>query len=227
MNRLARFRFVTCLLLSAAVVLLAGCGMSAAERLDVLQQASAGVQEQIKQIDQDIESLSAALAEARDYLAALPADDALALQVQSRIEKALAHQGRLEHAREIAEDQLAKLDAAIDRVKADGSVGFADELDVYAEMIRDASPVIPPPYGWIAGLLGVIGGGIAAVLRNREKSERLNAEAHASYSENIASELVENIDTLLKENWTTEDEGKSLLRQAQSVHAKQFVRSAK
>ncbi|MEM1213702.1 MAG: hypothetical protein AAGI68_15550 [Planctomycetota bacterium] len=165
---------IACLILSAGLCFLAGCGTTSADRLTMARGFAEQAGERVESIDASIAEGEKHVERLTDLLSMVVGDER-AEEIGAQIEEA---QAILEGLREQKDEAVASAERWADEVKAieaRGDVGWADEAQAAAEGGKEVGGFLPEPFGSItvavSGALSIVFGLIAE--RNRRQKRRV------------------------------------------------------
>lgn len=210
-NKIMAMGFVVMLFL--CITALPGCGLSSTERIETLASWTTTLEDLTDQLDEQIEIVESAIEEAE----AMADDSSLSADEKEAVADSLAtfteKLNDLESGREEANKVLTKINEALDSIETGDDSSIADEIAVYASVLKaTGAATTGTGYGlWLS--LGGIGLSVISGL--------LGAGASSTVSSSKIADLQSTFNTVVKsvENGLTtlDDEDASTFKSALSV----------
>jgi len=199
---------------------LIGCGLTSQERIQAMQTVVEQAQAQSALLTEDLQTLKTAMEEMRQQLERPD----LTPEDKAKIEALIAE--TLEQT-EIVIAKKEEIDAGIEawKTKIDEAVehgtNVGDEITLWGEGLKEASPIVPPPIGVWIGIIGTLFGAIGTGISRRYK------QALATEKTNTES-VVNSVNKLMESSVITNNkEAKTILMSHQTGDAINRVREIK
>ena len=160
-------------------MLLIGCGQTSEERVLGLQDMITKAQVASIGIDEEVPKLVSALSQARTLLEDPTLDENTVGNINKFIDKVNGELESLVTYKATIEKAVASWQVEIDRITDSGDIGIGAELQILGAGATAVSSGIPPPYGPILALGGIVltlVGGIVSTRRAANKSSPADVE---------------------------------------------------
>jgi hypothetical protein len=202
-------------------LLMAGCGMTSAERIAVAQERVEQIEDLSEQLDQPIAQLGPAIKLAEQTAPLLP--EAVRTKVEEFLANARPKLAGLTEQKATYDALLAELSAQLSEASEIENPTWADELATLSESAKVMLTVAPAPWREVGlavlGVVSLIAGGFGAWQKRRTDEARQMADyksAEASVKGRAVEDLVRGVEVMIREHLPPQHT--ETLKQVMRVH---------
>jgi len=215
-----------CIVLFLLIALLAGCGTSSSERVELYRQAADKLSEASAQLDKQLLAIETVLQESRKAFSDPNITSELSEQLVKAIDQALAKKAEIEPVKAKVDVALAQIKTKLSEIEAGGEVDLSKELDTSGTALVSSGTAVGGQYGPILISIGMLLPIIAAAIKSLKKARV--SQKNAEDSQRITDKVIASVDTLLSSALVTDKEqAKELLKKDQGETISAAVKAIK